>query len=64
MADLEKFKQLFDSMNIEYSINDTYYDDIIELKIADNHIYQSCCNSVKVMFDRNGKFIEFQSWGE
>lgn len=64
MADLEKFKQLFDSMNIEYSINDTYYDGLIELKIADNHVYQSYGSMVRIMFDRNGKFIEFQGWGE
>ncbi len=64
MTDFKKFKQFFDSMNIEYSINDTYYDDLIELKIADNHVYQSYGSMVRIMFDGNGKFIEFQGWGE
>lgn len=64
MTDLEKFKQLFDSINIKYLINDTYYDNLIELTIDKNHIYQSCCNTVKVMFDNDGKFVNFQGWGE
>lgn len=64
MTNLEKFKQFFDSMNIKYSINDAYYDDLIELKIADNHVYQSHGSIVRIMFDGNGKFIEFQGWGE
>jgi hypothetical protein len=64
MTDLEKFKQLFDSMNIEYLIDDTYYVDYIVLNIADNHVYQSYCNKVRVHFDKNGKFVEFQGWGE
>lgn len=64
MTNLEKFKQFFDSMNIKYSINYTYYDDLIELTIDKNHIYQSCSNTVKVMFTNDGKFVSFQGWGE
>lgn len=62
VSDLQKYKDFFDSMNIEYSVED-FKNGITELRIAEKHIYYSYGNSVSVEFKTSdGSFIQFCGW--
>lgn len=61
-TDLQKFKEFFDEMNIKYRI----YTDEKEnyMWIDDVCLTPNYGALLKIVFNRDGKFVEFETWGE
>lgn len=61
-TDLEKFQKFFDNMNIKYSIctdeEESY------MWIDDIHLVPNYAATLKIIFNGDGKFVEFETWGE
>lgn len=63
-TDLQKFKNFFNNMNIEYEI-ERYKNGTIGLIIDEQHTHNCRDNSIEIKFKLdNESFIEFESWGE
>lgn len=63
-TDLQKFKDFFDKMNIEYKI-EIYKNGKMGLIIDDKHVHYCWGNSVEIKFKIDDEsFIEFETWGE
>lgn len=61
-TDMQKFKEFFDEMNIEYHI---YTDgDENYMWIDDAHLVLNYGATLKIIFDGDDKFVEFETWGE
>jgi hypothetical protein len=61
-TDLQKFKEFFNEMNINYHI---YTDeDESYMWIDDAYIAPNYCALLKIIFNSDGKFVEFETWGE
>lgn len=62
-TDLQKFKEFFDEMNIEYVISTgclgNKYIDVMSTHLADNY-----GATLFINFDKNEKFVQFETWGE
>lgn len=64
MTDLQKFKNFFDDMNIEYDVTEKS-NGVKVLTINDKHIYYSYSNTIEVLFEpKHEDFIEFEALGE
>lgn len=55
-TDLQKFKDLFDEMNIKYHV----YDEGIW--IDEEHLSLGFTASMDIIFDDNGNFVKFDVW--
>ena len=55
-TDLQKFKDLFDEMNIKYHVYDK------GIWIDDEHLSLPYIESLNIIFDDNGNFVEFDAW--
>lgn len=65
MTDLEKFKNFFDEMGIEYHYFEYPSANLAAIDIDEKYIYISYGNSITINFELvSGKFIEFEAWGE
>lgn len=65
LTDIEKFKDFFNEMDIEYK--ECKYDrtNEIVLEIDKKHVYTGYSNELNINFNLDtGKFIEFEPWGE
>ena len=65
VTDIEKFKNFFDDMGIEYK--EYKYDRMREvvLEIDQKHVCTGYSNSLNINFKLDtGEFIEFEPWGE
>ena len=62
-TDLQKYKDFFDEMGIDYEVENTR-SGLIRMSISRKHIFYSYGNSIYIMFDENEKFGEFQAWGD
>lgn len=65
LIDIEKFKNFFDEMGInyrEYKYDRTH---VCVLEIDKEHIYTGYFNELNIIFNLDtGDFIEFEPWGE
>ena len=61
-TDLEKFQKFFDEMNIKYHIctdeEESY------MWIDDIHLAPNYAATLQIIFNGDGKFVEFETWGE
>lgn len=55
-TNLQKFKDLFDEMNIKYHVYDK------GIWIDDEHLRLPYIASLNIIFDDNGNFVEFDAW--
>lgn len=65
LTDIEKFKNFFDEMGIEYK--EWKYDQINEivLEIDKKHVYTGYSSELNINFNLDtGEFVEFEPWGE
>lgn len=61
-TDLQKFKEFFDEMNIEYHI---YTDgDENYMWIDDIHLVHNYAATLKIIFNDDDEFVKFETWGE
>jgi hypothetical protein len=61
MNDLEKFKQLFDEIGVEYTVSNS------QISINSKNIieYKSAWGkALDISFSEEGKFLGFEPWGE
>lgn len=64
-TDLQKYKKFFDEMGIEYTVEKNVgHKKITTLTIDNSHIYRSYGNTIRINFDEDKNFIEFEAWGE
>lgn len=64
ITDLQKFKDFFDSMNIEYEIK-TYHNGKTGLIIDEQHTNNCRDTSIEIKFNTNNEsFVKFDTWGE
>ena len=62
MSDLEKWKSYLKFMNIDFDLSD---DNIIT--ISEDHLdstNETFGKVLQIIFNKNGKFINFSPWGE
>ena len=72
LADIERFEKLFNEIGIEYERELTSGIDWNEnallntdsLIISDSNVFQCWGNTVQINFDLNGKFKEFEGFGD
>ena len=57
-TDWQKFRDFFDEMHIKHY---TYKGDIW---VDDIHLLPNYGASLYIKFDNDGKFVEFETWGE
>lgn len=61
-TDLQKFKEFFDEMSIEYHI---YTDeDESYMWMNDTCVAPNYGALLRIIFNSDGKFVEFETWGE
>ena len=61
-TDLQKFQDFLDKMNIKYH---TYISEEEKyMWIDDTHLAVSYAPTLKIIFDNDDKFVEFEVWGE
>lgn len=65
LTDIEKFKNFFDEMGIEYKEYKYDRTNKIVLEIGKKHVYTGYSNELNINFNLDtGEFIEFEPWGE
>jgi hypothetical protein len=62
-TDLQKYKKFLDEMGIAYEVEKNK-NGTSTLTIDRMHIYRSYGNTIKINFDEEKNFIEFEAWGE
>lgn len=62
-TDIDKFKMLLDDIGIKYTIEDTKTG-LLVIKVDENNIEQSYCNSISIYFNNDGKFDTFSAYGD
>ena len=63
-TDLQKFKDFFDELNIKYTVQYNDYNHTESMCIDSNCLYQCYGATLYVDFNEDGKFIEFETYGE
>lgn len=63
-TDLQKYKEFFDEMNVEYMIRKHEKINAITLYIDSGYIYQGSANVIAIRFNGDESFIEFEAWNE
>lgn len=57
-TDFQRFQDFFDEMNIKYDIYEG------RMWVDDVHLAPNYSATLEIRFDNDGKFVEFETWGE
>ena len=63
-TDLEKFQKFFDKMNIKNHMCTCTDEEKSYMWIDDIHLAPNYAATLKIIFNGEGKFVEFETWGE